>query len=141
MLLPKSYYHVINVVPYLGKGETEGRDPSAITKRHGHAEKSLFFYENLQGRGEFSKQQDANHDNLIDRPDWTPNQIGDKNSWKDGKPYGTYVQVHGHYRCTSFDGSVSAGPIVYRFMLGKDRDTYFDAARNAPSEGTGQLNG
>lgn len=141
MLLPKSYYHVSNVVPYLGKGETEGRDPSAITKRHGHAEKSLFFYENLQGRGEFSKQQDANHDNLIDRPDWTPNQIGDKNSWKDGKPYGTYVQVHGHYRCTSFDGSVSAGPIVYRFMLGKDTDKDFDAERNTHYKLTLQLKG
>ena len=141
MLLPSSYYHVSNVVPYLGKGETEGRDPSAITKRHGHAEKSLFFYENLQGRGEFSKQQDADKDNVIDRPDWTPNQVGDKNSWKDGKPYGTYVQVHGHYRCTSFDGSVSAGPIVYRFMLGKDTDKDFNAERNTHYKLTLKLKG
>ncbi|MDE7141708.1 MAG: DUF4906 domain-containing protein, partial [Muribaculaceae bacterium] len=138
LMMPDSYIHVCNSShPYLGKGE-DGRDPSEIDNRHTHVAQSLFFYENLQGTGN-SKKQDVDGDNEIDNPNPVPDDPS--SGWKDGKPYGTYVQVHGHYRCTSHDGSVSAGPIRYRFMLGKDTDRDFNAERNTHYQLTLKLKG
>lgn len=138
LMVPDSYIHVCNTAhPYLGKGE-DGNDPSEIDNRHTHVAQSLFFYENLQGTGD-SKKQDVDGDNVIDKPNPKPDDPS--SGWKDGKPYGTYVQVHGHYRCTSHDGSVSAGPIRYRFMLGKDTDRDFNAERNTHYQLTLKLKG
>ena len=131
ILSPETFMHVCNSAhPYFGKGK-EGKDSTEIIKRHGHAEASLFFYENLQGTGN-SKKQDANGDNKIDNPH---PEIGNPDSgWKDGKPFGTYVQVHGHYRCSGLadtDGlGTNSGPIRYRFMLGKNVEDDFNAERN-----------
>ncbi len=129
LVIPENYIHVCNNShAYMGKGP-EGGDPDHADDRHGHSELSLFFYENLQGEGDPGcKLQDADGDKVIDNPH--PAEGDPASGWKDGKPYGTYVQVHGHYRCTSNDGSVSSGPIVYRFMLGKDTDHDFNAERN-----------
>ena len=140
ILLPETYLHVCNGAhAYLGAGK-EGDDPSIITARHSHEARSLFFYENLQGRGKDGcKKQDANGDNHIDNAHPVEGDV--TSGWKDGKPYGTYVEVHGHYRCTAHDGNVSAGPIVYRFMLGKDTDHDFDAERNTHYQLTLQLKG
>lgn len=129
MLTPGNYLHVCNTAhPYLGKGE-EGSDITGIDKRHAHAAKSLFFYENMQGKGRSGcKLQDSDGNNKIDNPEPI---VGDPASgWKDGKAYGTYVEVHGWYRCSTSDGHVGQGPILYRFMLGKDTDSDFDAERN-----------
>lgn len=138
LLVPDSYIHVCNVShPYLGKGK-DGNDPTEIDNRHTHVAQSLFFYENLQGTGN-CKKQDADGDNVIDKPNPKPDDTA--SGWKDGKPYGTYVQVHGHYRCTSHDSSVSSGPIRYRFMLGKDTDKDFNAERNTHYQLTLKLKG
>ena len=48
---------------------------------------------------------------------------------KDGIPYGTYIEVVGHYYSTA-NGAVSEGDIKYRFMLGKDVKRNCDAERN-----------
>ncbi len=131
MLIPESYAHVCNAAhPYLGKGK-EGKDTLEISKRHGHTAASLFFYENLQGTGN-SKRQDADNNNKIDNPN--PIVGIPSSGWKDGKAYGTYVQVHGHYRSSSpvdADGlGTNSGPIRYRFMLGKNVEDDFNAERN-----------
>lgn len=49
--------------------------------------------------------------------------------YKDGKPYGTYVEVKAYYQNTYF-GKETAGEITYRFMLGKNTDNDFNAERN-----------
>ena len=61
--------------------------------------------------------------------------------WKDDKPWGTFVEVTGHYKCTTPDGHVGSGPIVYRFMLGQDNDTDYNAFRNTHYQLTLQLKG
>ena len=77
--------------------------------------------------------------NKIDNPEPV---VGDLSSgWKDGKAYGTYVEVHGWYRCATSDGHVGQGPILYRFMLGKDTDSDFDAERNTHYQLTLQIQG
>lgn len=137
-LVPDNFLHVCNEShPYLGMG-SDGKDKADLDKRHDRIAKSLFFYENLQGTGN-SKKQDADGDNVIDNDSPVPDDPA--SGWKDGKPYGTYVQVHGHYRCTSLDGNVSAGPIRYRFMLGKDTDKDFNAERNTHYKLTLMLKG
>lgn len=47
---------------------------------------------------------------------------------KDDKPCGTYIEVTAFYR--SRDMVVSNGDIIYRFMLGKDEKTDYNAERN-----------
>lgn len=86
---------------------------------------SLFFYENMQGKGE-SKRQDWKNPGHITYPDGNdPDQPG----YKDNKPCGTYVEVRAFYRSIHPD-RVGNGDIVYRFMLGKDTETNYDAERN-----------
>lgn len=140
MLVPENYYHICNTAhPYLGKGD-EGSDPIAIDNAHKPNAVSLFFYENLQGTGAPGcKKQDANDDKVIDNP--KPQPDDPSSGWKDGKPYGTYIEVHGYYRCASKDNSMSEGPIKYRFMLGKDTDHDFNAERNTHYQLTLQLKG
>lgn len=41
---------------------------------------------------------------------------------KDNMPYGTYIEVQGYYRSVNAE-RVGTGPIVYRFMLGKNTST------------------
>lgn len=86
---------------------------------------SLFFYENMQGKGE-SKRQDWKNPGHITYPDGND---PDKPGFKDNKPCGTYVEVQAFYR-SIHPGRVGNGDIVYRFMLGKDTDTDYDAERN-----------
>lgn len=134
---PDNYFHVCNTAhPYLGKGDT-GADSTIIDNTHLHTAKSLFFYENLQGPGKLKHQsKDGVH---IDFP--TP-EVGDPESgWKDAKPYGTYVEVRGFYRCVSPDGSIGSGWIKYRFMLGQDIDYDYDALRNTHYKLTLRLRG
>lgn len=89
-----------------------------ITKgapRYGsHAEDAdaMYFFENMQGSGE--------------KHGYHP---GDASWDKDRKPYGTYIEVKGHYINRS-DYNASVGDITYRFMLGKDVSSDFNAQRN-----------
>ena len=122
----ENYLHVCNNSHrYLGKGQ-EGNSLEEQAAWHAHTARSLFFYENMQGEGK-DKRQDANGDNHLDRP----GRPGDeKYLAKDGKPFGTYIEVSGWYRCTSPDQHVDEGPIKYRFMLGKNNTTDYNAERN-----------
>ena len=49
--------------------------------------------------------------------------------WKDHKPYGTYVEVEGYY-VSKNPQNPGDGPIKFRFMLGKDIATDYNAERN-----------
>ncbi len=94
--------------PYVSKGspvyEYDG----------GHTEtaQALYFFENNQGKGS--------------KHGYHPNDA----SWdKDQKAYGTYIEVKGYYVNRTADNS-SQGPIIYRFMLGKDVTSDFNAERS-----------
>lgn len=86
---------------------------------HSETEPALFFYENMQGVGKDKKQD--------------PAYMGEKkkgeDGYKDNKPYGTYIEVKAYYHSIN-PGKVGAGEIVYRFMLGKDVKSDFNAERN-----------
>lgn len=122
-LYPAQFYHVCNNKHrYGGKGD-EGSDQSILDKTHAHTAESLYFFENMQGKGK-EKYQSIDGEKI-----WYPEPVeGDLQSgWKDHKPYGTYVEVSGIYRNRT---TTTVGKIVYRFMLGQDIDTDYDARRN-----------
>lgn len=124
-LYPTQYYHVCNDQHrYGGKGdEAGGKDPLTIDKTHAHTAQSLYFYENMQGKGK-EKYQSKDGEKI----DYPHPEEGDLESgWKDHKPYGTYVEVSGIYRNRT---TTTVGKIVYRFMLGQDIDTDYNARRN-----------
>ena len=126
VLTPENYIHICNDLHrYMGKGE-EGDEQDIITNTHAHKAQSLFFYENMQGKGKSKKQSQNGVD--IDYPD--PDEQEEGSGWKDEKPYGTYVEVTGYYRCTAANEHVGAGPIKFRFMLGQDVTTDYNATRN-----------
>lgn len=77
---------------------------------HENSDQSLFFYENLQGTDP-KKHQYQNFDK------------------KDGKLFGTYVEVKGYYVNNS-RSNPSYGDIIYRFMLGQNVTDDFNATRN-----------
>ncbi len=132
-VVPDEYYHICNKShPYMGMETGNGNSSDESILEHSHAQKAkaFFFYENLQGvsaEGR-SKYQDGDGDGKIDNPDPEENDLN--SGWKDGKAYGTYVEVIGYYRCTEADEHVNSGPIRYRFMLGKDVEKDFNVERN-----------
>ena len=76
---------------------------------HSETAEAMYFFENNQGTGE--KQ----------------NYHPDDASWdKDKKPYGTYIEVRGYY-INRNDYDASHGEIIYRFMLGQDVTSDFNA--------------
>lgn len=113
----------------LVKGKKYGSD-------HAHNADALFFYENMQGKGE-DKAQDADGDGKIDSPDSNnPKDL----DYKDRKKFGTYIEVTAYYKSTNQDRP-GKGKIVYRFMLGKDVKTDYDAQRNYHYKLTLKFNG
>lgn len=92
---------------------------------HANDAPSLFFYENMQGTGK-NKQQDADQDGFIDYPDVNEDI---KESIKDGKEYGTYIEVEAYY-VSSAENNHGSGTIKYRFMLGKNVTNDYNAERN-----------
>lgn len=98
------------------EGWKEPYDPAGENgKAHTETSQALFFYENLQGKGEEGTATDKSVNKLI---------YLDK-----GKPNGTYVEVQAYYENRSLEGN-SAGDIKYRFMLGKDAEIDYNAERN-----------
>lgn len=100
------------------------------------SDKSLFFYENVQPIGEegtvTDKRQvvkDATETNVPSFPDGNNPANGYDAGWKDGRKYGTYVEIKAFYRSNA-DGHRSSGEITYRFMLGKNVTTSYSAERN-----------
>ena len=94
--------------PYVSKGNP------VYQYGGGHTEtaQALYFFENNQGTGS--------------KHGYHP---GDASWDKDQKAYGTYIEVKGYYVNRTADNS-SQGPIIYRFMLGKDVTTDFNAERS-----------
>lgn len=121
--------------------DENGRAPRGLSRTQRYAREhaddapALYFYENMQGQGSVNtpekpsttdKRQDANGDKQVDFPDGTSNS---NPAWKDGMPWGTYVEVKAYYENNSLS-SPGKGDITYRFMLGKDEITDYDAERN-----------
>ncbi|MCQ5178302.1 hypothetical protein, partial [Faecalibacterium prausnitzii] len=52
------------------------------------------------------------------KKDENGNVIYDTKSYKDEKPYGTYIEVEAYYH-SIHEERVGNGRIIYRFMLGK----------------------
>ena len=94
--------------PYVSKGNP------VYQYDGGHTEtaQALYFFENNQGTGS--------------KHGYHP---GDASWDKDQKAYGTYIEVKGYYVNRTADNS-SQGPIIYRFMLGKDVTSDFNAERS-----------
>lgn len=111
------------------KGSKYGSD-------HAHNADALFFYENMQDTG-VDKAQDADKDGEIDSPD---SNNPDDPDYKDQKKFGTYIEVTAYYKSTNPERP-GKGKIVYRFMLGKDVHTNYDAQRNYHYKLTLQFNG
>lgn len=106
-----------------GKNGPEISNDSPLLDADAHSEtaQALYFYENMQGTGQ-SKHQSWDGGNTTQFPNGNnPEDEG----FKDGKEAGTYVQVCGYYR-----NNEGEGPIIYRFMLGKDTENNYDAERN-----------
>lgn len=134
MITPISFFHVCNGShKNLGRGE-ENQDNEEV---HANNALSLFFYENAQGKGKRKVQS------LDDLTIWKPNpdEAVEGSGWKDEKPFGTYVEVSGHYKSTANDSNVTSGPIKYRFMLGNDTDTSYTVNRNTHYKLTLKLRG
>ena len=95
---------------------------------HGETSDALFFFENMQGGGDDmpDKRQDADGKEGLDypglpgAPTYRP---------KDGVPCGTYIEVDAYYVSINSE-KVGSGPIKYRFMLGKNVTTDYNAERN-----------
>lgn len=111
---------------------------------HGETAESLFFYENLQGQGKDKSQTapgpgNENGNNYgIGYPN--PDEDVEGSGWKDEKPYGTYIEVDAIYRSENTERP-GVGIIKYRFMLGKNITTDYDAARNHHYKLTLKFNG
>lgn len=104
-----------------------------------NADKTLFFYENMQGTGK-DKAQIVEGAGDLTQPTY-PEGINPTNAYfKDSKPGGTYIQVNAYYVST-LPGNVGQGPIVYRFMLGKDVKNDYNAERNHHYKLTLKFNG
>ena len=100
---------------------------------HSETAEALFFYENMQGKGKDKKQtapgpgNDNGKDYGIGYPD--PDKDVEGSGWKDEKPCGTYIEVDAIYRSENTERP-GVGIIKYRFMLGKDITTDYNAERN-----------
>ena len=133
-LLPDNFMHVCKLMhPYLGKGPHRG-DTAAI---HNNKAPSLFFFENIQGTGP-NKAQSLDG-TTIEHPEPDSTKVG--SGWKDDKPFGTWIEVRAFYKCMFQDGSVSQGPIVYRFMLGQNIKNDYSCRRNTHYKLTLKLKG
>ncbi|MCM1111029.1 MAG: hypothetical protein NC336_07475 [Clostridium sp.] len=113
-----------------------------IAREHSEEAPALYFYENMQGQGISGTESDKRQDvtgasKQVSYPDGI---YTDNKAWKDAKPYGTYVEVKGYYENI---GSLKPGrgDITYRFMLGKDHITDYDAERNHHYKVTMNFNG
>ncbi len=104
---------------------------SLIAREHSESVPALYFYENNQGIGKANtitdKRQDVSGNNA--QVSFPNGSDPDSNAWKDGKPHGTWVEIEGFYMCND-SIHPGRGPIKYRFMLGKDHITDYNAERN-----------
>lgn len=90
---------------------------------------SLFFYENMQGKGPDKRQSDIDNNGILDElyPYDTMSEA-------------TYIEVETHYVSTN-PQRPGVCDITYRFMLGQDITTDYNARRNCHYKLTLHLNG
>lgn len=124
--------------------ELPGSTPIADRIKNEHLESvdALYFYENCQPEGiigtESDKRQDVTGNNAqVSYPD---GENPDDAAWKDARPYGSYVEVKGYYICED-NVRPGKGEILYRFMLGKNTTTDYNAERNYHYQLTMHFNG
>lgn len=124
----KPYYYVNqkNEGVSVSRAEYENNKLQYAEWAHGEVNNALYFYENMQGEGK-DKRQDKNEDGKLDAPGL--NDDPNAKFYKDQKPYGTYIEVKAYYS-SNILGRVSNGDIIYRFMLGKNVTTDYNAERN-----------
>lgn len=115
--LPTAYDHEYN-----GPRITRGKP---YYGSHHEDSVAVYFYENMQGEGK-DKRQDADGKDGLDAPGM-PGDPGYK--FKDGMPYGTYVEVDAYYVSINSE-RIGNGSIKYRFMLGQDIYKDYNAKRN-----------
>lgn len=130
------YYYYGAPWDWVDRAEILSSEEVFQQKAHAEDMNALYFYENLQGTGT-TKMQDADGDKQLDRPghpNWAVGgnadyeKYGDGYVAKDGKTYGTYIEVKAYYVNKTTD--VSEGEITYRFMLGQDAIKDYNAKRN-----------
>lgn len=112
------YYDKDNKKGTVVAGYDSSQETEYAAKAHNEYNDALFFYENMQGEGIDKSQKDEDNDG---KPDSKPE--------KDGKPYGTYIEVEAYYNSENPE-CLGSGDIKYRFMLGKNTTTNYDAERN-----------
>lgn len=103
-------------------------NPDNLDLAHTPTQQALFFYENMQGEGQ-SKKQVWDDQTDKTKPQFPNGNDPNDKGFKDNKRDGTYVEVIGYYKGRK-DGAATEGPIIYRFMLGKNVTTNYDAQRN-----------
>lgn len=110
-LLPNHKLTITNQSPSYTR-----EDPDPL---HADDAEALYFYENMQGTypDNDKRQKDTDSDGTLDY------------EFKDGIDCGTYIEVSAIYSSTNA-ARPGSGVIKYRFMLGKDITTNYDAERN-----------
>lgn len=116
---------------YGAEGRLTGTPEEQIKKQHGEMTRALYFFENMQGKGEPGTESDKRQDvsgnnNTVSYPNGNDSNNAAN---KDAKPCGTYIEVNAYYENTS-STNPSSGDIIYRFMLGQDDHIDYDAIRN-----------
>lgn len=115
-----------------------------IAAQHGENVNALYFYENMQGKGEHGTESDKSQ--VVDnghsgnKPSYPNGGQENDSAYKDAKKFGTYIEVTAHYQSNN-TGDLTSGDIIYRFMLGKDTHLDFDAERNHHYKLTMHFNG
>lgn len=113
--------------------EEDAYHPENLADVHTEFTNALYFYENMQGMGKegttSDKRQVVKGDQDPTKPTYPDGGAEENEAWKDAKPYGTYIEVDAFYVSIN-EKKVGRGPIKYRFMLGKDVITDYNAERN-----------
>lgn len=126
----------------LGMGANGANNFHSVDSCHFQQTEALFFYENRQPEGEAGTESDKRQDVTGTNSSVTyPGGVNPGNdAWKDARPYGTYVEIEAYYVSLNAENP-SSGDIIYRFMLGKDEKTSYDAERNHHYKLTLNFNG
>ena len=107
-------------------------DEARIKAMHGENVNALYFYENMQGKGEDGTPPTSVSRSTMSTktPAWcrTPQESTLRHCLKDAKKYGSYIEVKAYYN--SNNSTEKQGEITYRFMLGKDTHLDYNAERN-----------
>lgn len=113
---PDNWPRISKQTPYIM--EEDGK-----TRKNLHTQDSecLYFYENMQGTREGYDRSP--------KPNLSEGGLAEGYNFKDGVPYGTYVEVTARH-IVEEDGESHFKDIKYRFMIGKNATDNFDAERN-----------